>query len=61
MKEVGEAEKAIAISRNQYHVRFLVITVIVDGGWSKYCHKHSYNATSGVAIIIGLETGKILV
>ena len=34
--------------------------MIVDGGWSKRCHKHSYNAKSGVAIINGLETQKIL-
>ena len=32
------------------------ITVIVDGGWSKRSHKHSYNAKSGVAIIIGKQT-----
>ena len=36
------------------------ITVIVDGGWSKRAHKHSYNTKSGVGIIIGKETGKIL-
>lgn len=36
------------------------VTVIVDGGWSKRSHKHSYNAKSGVAIIIGKATGKIL-
>ncbi len=36
------------------------ITVIVDGGWSKRSHRHSYNANSGVAIIIGKETGKLL-
>ena len=33
---------------------------IVDGGWSKRSHKHSYNAKSGVGIIIGEPTGKIL-
>ena len=32
----------------------------VDGGWSKRSHKHSYNVKSGVAIIIGKETGKLL-
>ena len=58
--EAGEAEKAIAISRNQFHGRFPAITVMVDGGWSKRCHKRSYNAKSAVAIIIGLETRKIL-
>ena len=34
--------------------------MIVDGGWSKRSHKYSYNAKSGVAIIIGKETGKLL-
>ena len=32
----------------------------MDGGWSKRSHKHSYNAKSGVAIIIGKETGRLL-
>ena len=36
------------------------ITVIIDGGWSKCSHSHSYNAKSGVAIIIGKATGKLL-
>ena len=34
------------------------ITVIVDGGWSKRSHCHSYNAKSSVGIIIGQATGK---
>ena len=36
------------------------ITVVIDGGWSKRSHKHSYNAKSGVALIIGKETNKLL-
>ena len=36
------------------------ITVIVDGGWSKRSHRHTYNASSGVTIIIRKETGKLL-
>ena len=60
MKEAGAAEKRIAISNRRYHQGMPAITVIVDGGWSKRSHKHSYNAKSGVAIIIGKETGKIL-
>ena len=37
------------------------ITVVVDGGWSKRPHivKHSYIAKSGVAVIIGQQTGKL--
>ena len=34
--------------------------MIVDGGWSKRSHRHSYNAKSGVGIIIGQATGKLL-
>ena len=60
MKLAGEEEKAIAIRKKKYHQGIPAITVIVDGGWSKRTHKHSYNAKSGVGIIIGKETGKIL-
>ena len=60
MKEAGAKEKALAISRNHYHQGVPAITVIVDGGWSKHTHKHSYNVKSGVGIITGKETGKIL-
>ena len=60
MKKAGAKEKAFAISNNQYHRGVPAITVMVDGGWCKRSHKHSYNAKSGVGIIIGKETGKIL-
>ena len=62
MKAAGEEEKAIALSKNPVRTQHGIpaITVIVDGGWSKRAHKHSYNAKSGVGIIIGKETGKIL-
>ena len=35
-------------------------TVIVHAGWSKRSNRHSYNAKSGVAVIIGFYTQKIL-
>lgn len=60
MLEAGREEKRLAEMRNEYHEGVPAITVIVDGGWSKRSHKHSYNAKSGVAIIIGKETGKVL-
>ena len=60
MKQAGAEEQALAISNNQYHQGVPAITVIVDGGWCKRFHKHSYNAKSGVGIMIGKETGKIL-
>ena len=46
--------------RGEYHEGVPAITVIVDGGWSKRSHKHSYNAKCGVGIIIGLKMEKLL-
>ena len=60
MKKAGEEERQLAIQRGDFHQGVPAITVIVDGGWSKRSHKHSYNAKSGVGIIIGQETKKIL-
>ena len=60
MVAAGKEEKALAIARNDLHEGVPSITVVVDGGWAKRSHKHSYNSLSGVAIIIGKETGKIL-
>ena len=60
MLEAGKEEKRLAIERGDLHQGIPAITVIVDGGWSKHSHRHSYNAKSGVGIIIGKETGKIL-
>ena len=36
------------------------MSVVVDGGWSKRTHKHSYNAKIGVAVIFGVHTKKLL-
>ena len=60
MIEAGKEESKLAMERNDYHHGVPAITVYVDGGWSKRSHKHSYNANSGVAIIIGKATGKLL-
>ena len=46
----------MAQERNDMVDGYPAITVIVDGGWSKRSHKHSYNAKSGVGVIIGKET-----
>ena len=59
MAEVGREEKQLAEERGDCRNGLLTITVIVDRGWSKRFHKHSYNANSGVAII-GKETRKLL-
>ena len=58
--EAGKLEKKLAEERGDYHQGIPAITVIVDGGWSKRSHRHSYNAKSGVGIIIGQATGKLL-
>ena len=60
MKEAAEEEKRIAISKNCYHNGVPAISVVVDAGWSKRSHKHSYNAKSGVGIVVGKETKKLL-
>nr|XP_022904792.1 uncharacterized protein LOC111416906 isoform X2 [Onthophagus taurus] len=36
------------------------VQVYVDGGWSKRSYGHNYNAASGVAVIIGKRTGKVI-
>ena len=36
------------------------ITVICDGSWSTRSHGHRYSANSGMAVIIGFETKKLL-
>ena len=60
MIEAGKEEKKLAEESGNYHQGIPAITVIVDGGWCKRAHKHSYNAKSGVGIIIGQRTGKLL-
>ncbi len=55
MIEAGKEERQLAVEKGNYHEGVPAITVILDGGWSKRTHKHSYNAKSGVAIIIGKE------
>lgn len=60
MIEAGKEERRLAEERGDYHEGVPAITVILGGGWSKRMHKHSYNAKSGVAIIMGKETEKIL-
>lgn len=60
MAQAGREERELAVKRGDYHEGVPAITVVVDGGWSKRSHKHSYNAKSGVGIIIGKETGKLL-
>ncbi len=52
MKQAAEEKKKLAVERSSYHEGVPAITVIVDAGWNKRSHKHSYNAKSGVGIIV---------
>ena len=56
----GKEEKGLAEAKNCYHNGVPTITVVVNGGWSKRSHKHSYNAKSGVGVIFGAATKKLL-
>ena len=60
MRHAAEEEKENAILSERFHQGVPSITVVVDGGWSKRSHKHSYNAKSGVAVIFGQHTRKLL-
>ena len=60
MVVAGKEEKQLAEKRGNLHEEIPAITVVVDGGWSKHSHHHSYNAKSGVGIIVGQANGKIL-
>lgn len=60
MVEAGLEEKRLAIDRNDFHEGVPAITVVGDGGWSRRSHKHSYNASGGVAILVGAATGRLL-
>ncbi len=58
--KTGVEERQAAIDKNDSFEGVLAIGVTVDGGWSKRSHKHSYNAKSGVAVVIGNVTKKLL-
>ena len=47
----GEEEQKLAIESGDSHQGVSAVIAVVDGGWSKRCHKHSYNAKSAVAVI----------
>ena len=51
----------MATERGDFNQGVPAITIVVNGGWSKRCHKHSYNAKSGVAVIFGQRMKKLLV
>ena len=52
----GREEKDLAIASGHYHEGVPAFTVVVNSGWSKRSHKHSYNAKSGMGVIFGAST-----
>ena len=60
MEATGREERRLAVKCSDSHKGVPAITVIVDGGWSKRSHKYSYNAKSGVAVVIGKLTKQLL-
>ncbi|KAK5648270.1 hypothetical protein RI129_003162 [Pyrocoelia pectoralis] len=54
-------ERTLAIENNHVDCDGMPwITVYLDGGWSKRSYGHNYDAASGVGVIIGKRTGRIL-
>ncbi|GFQ67039.1 yqaJ domain-containing protein [Trichonephila clavata] len=54
-------EKQLAESRGDIDSDgYYCITLIVDGGWCKRSYGHGYNASSGVSVLIGMSTQKIV-
>lgn len=61
MKQAVQEEAAIARQKgNVDEFGIPLLTVIVDGTWSKRSYKNKYDALSGSATIVGFETKKIL-
>ncbi|EFA13403.1 hypothetical protein TcasGA2_TC005048 [Tribolium castaneum] len=55
MLAAGQKERALAIEAGEIDKDGVpYITVVVDGAWSKRSYKSNYNASSGVATIVGL-------
>ncbi|GFR05058.1 uncharacterized protein TNCT_591911 [Trichonephila clavata] len=54
-------EKRLSQSRQDIDTDgYYCLTAVVDGGWCKRSYGHGYNASSGVAVIIGMATKKII-
>ena len=61
MFAAGKEERLLAIAQGTFHngVPAITVHVVAGGGWSKWSHKHSYNAKSGVGVIFGAATKKL--
>ena len=53
-------ERDLAIANGECHCGVPASTVEVDGGWSKRTHKYSYNTYSGMCLMFGAATKKLL-
>ncbi len=60
MLAAGMEERKLAEEAGDFHEGIPAITVIIDAGWSKMSHKHTYNAPGGVGIVVGARTKKLL-
>ena len=60
LRPAKRSREMLKVVHEDYFEGVPAITVIADGGWSKRSHKHSYNAKSGVAVIFGIHTKKLL-
>lgn len=61
IEQAGKEERELAVKCKQIDEDGIPWTcVYADGGWSKRSYGHSFDANSGVAVIIGKLTGKVL-
>ncbi|KAL6417339.1 hypothetical protein ACFW04_011531 [Cataglyphis niger] len=60
MKLAGEAEKQLAIEKNEVINGIPYITVVADDSWMKRSYGSAYDSLSSIGAIIGYLTGKIL-
>ncbi|XP_022908270.2 uncharacterized protein [Onthophagus taurus] len=61
LKDAGEEEVAIAKGKGDVDDHGVaLVSVVSDGAWSKRSYRTNYNAASGVGVIIGEATKKIL-
>ncbi|XP_031327666.1 uncharacterized protein LOC116182986 isoform X1 [Photinus pyralis] len=61
MVNAGKEEALLAKTSGEVNSKGIpIISVIVDGAWSKRSYRTNYNALSGVACIIGAKTKKLL-
>jgi len=58
--ESWTGREKIAINNQNYHQEIPAIGIIANSGQSKRAHSHSYNANSGVGVIFGVATKKLL-